>query len=81
MTSKKIIVHQFRQSDSEDPDLLIAEPLYNWERSEKGQFVMKNAKTTPTWHRHLDQTSYGWQITIVAELEGSALTEYLLRWA
>jgi hypothetical protein len=67
-------------SDVEDPDLYAAEPLYNWEHSEKGQFVMKNALDTPEWHRTLDPNRYGWQFSIVAQLEGPALTEYLLRW-
>lgn len=76
----KIVVHQFKQSDSEDPDLFVAEPLYKWEISEQGRFVISNAKEQPVWHRHLDPSTYGWQITVVAELEGPALTEYLLRW-
>lgn len=77
----KLIVHQFRQSDCEDPDLLVAEPLYQWEKSDQGQFVISNAKEQPTWHRQLDASTYGWKITITAELEGPALTEYLLRWS
>lgn len=76
----KLIVHTFSQSDSEDPDLLVAEPLYQWENSEAGKFVMTNAKEPPTWHRYLHPEMYGWKVTITAELEGPALTEYLLRW-
>lgn len=76
----KLVVHQFMQSDCEDPDILIAEPLYQWQQSEQGQFVMNNAKEQPVWHRSLDPNILGWKIKIIAELEGPALTEYLLRW-
>lgn len=77
----RIVVHTFRQADSEDPDLMVAEPLYDWEHSEQGKFVMENSLTEPTWTRHLDPSTYGWVVIIQAELEGPALTEYLLKWA
>ena len=77
----RIVVHTFRQADSDDPDLLVAEPLWEWEHSEKGQFVMNNAREEPVWSRHLDPSTYGWVVIIHADLEGPALTEYLLRWS
>jgi len=76
----KLIVHRFFMSDVEDPDLYAAEPLYQWEHSEQGQFVMTNALETPEWHRSVVPDRYGWQYIITARLEGPALTEYLLRW-
>ena len=78
--SRLIIVHRFRQADCDDPDLLVAEPLWEWQQSEQGKFVMDNARQPPVWQRYLDANTFGWQIVIKAELEGPALTEYLLRW-
>jgi hypothetical protein len=76
---KEIIVHSFSMGDVEDPDLYAAQPLYEWEKSEAGQWVMKNAADTPTWYRIADPMSYGYQYQIRAKLMGPALTEWLLR--
>ena len=35
----KIVVHQFYMGDVEDPDIYAAEPIWNWEKSEQGQFL------------------------------------------
>jgi hypothetical protein len=76
----KIVVHQFLMGDVEDPDLYAAQPMWDWEKSEQGQFVMKNAVDTPEWHRHIDHTTYGHRYAIVAELESKKLAEFYLRW-
>ena len=76
----KVVVHRFRMGDVEDPDLYAAEPLYKWQESDPGKFVMEHAVDKPVWHRHLDQSTYGYQYAIVAELETKKLSEYYLRW-
>lgn len=77
---KTITVHEFSMGDVEDPDLYAAEPLLKWEKSDQGQWIMKNACDTPTWHRMADHTSYGYKYIIRAKLMGPALTEWLLRY-
>lgn len=76
----KIVVHRFKLSDVDDPDLYAAEPIYKWEKSEPGQFVMKHAIDKPEWRRHLDQSTYGHEYAIVAELEMKKLSEFYLRY-
>ncbi len=77
---KEVIVHQFSMGDVEDPDLYAAQPLYEWEHSEQGQWVMKNACDTPTWYRMADVATFGYKYQIRAKLIGPALTEWLLRY-
>lgn len=77
---KTVVVHEFSMGDVEDPDLYAAQPLHEWEKSEKGQWIMKNACDTPTWHRMADQVTYGYRYRITAKLMGPALTEWLLRY-
>ena len=77
---REITVYTFSMGDVEDPDLYAAEPLYKWGKSEAGQWVMKNAPDTPTWHRMADPTTYGYKYAIRAKLMGPALTEWLLRY-
>jgi hypothetical protein len=76
---RELIVHHFTMGDVEDPDLYAAEPLMAWEKSEAGQWCMKNAADTPTWHRMADPMSYGYSYQIRAKFMGPALTEWLLR--
>jgi len=75
----KVVVHRFQLSDVDDPDLYAAEPIYKWEKSEPGQFVMKHAIDKPVWHRNIDHVTYSYQYIIVAELEMKKLSEYYLR--
>ena len=76
----KLVVHRFHLSDVDDPDLYAAEPIYKWEKSEPGQFVMKHAIDKPEWHRQLNQSFYGYDYIIIAELEMKKLSEFYLRW-
>ena len=76
---KEVTVHTFTVGDVDDPDLYAAEPLIEWENSEAGQWVMKNAADTPTWHRMVDNISYNYKYQIRARFMGPALTEWLLR--
>lgn len=77
---KTVVVHEFTMGDVEDPDLYAAQPLIEWEKSDIGQWVMKNACDTPTWHRMADAVSYGYKYRITAKLMGPALTEWLLKY-
>ena len=77
---REVVVHEFRMSDVEDPDLWAAQSLYEWEHSDHGQWVMKNAADTPSWHRMIDHQSMGYRYQIRAKVMGPALTEWLLRY-
>jgi hypothetical protein len=76
----KLVVHRFQLSDVDDPDLYAADPIYKWEQSEPGQFVMKHAIGQPEWRKHLDHSVYGYEYAIIAELEMKKLAEFYLRW-
>jgi hypothetical protein len=79
MITKEIVVHSFRQGDVEDPDLYAAEPLYNWQNTPQGEWVMKNAVEPPVWHRMADPANYGHKYIITATFIEKKLTEYYLR--
>jgi hypothetical protein len=76
---REIVVHEFMMGDVDDPDLYAAEPLWKWQQSEEGQWVMENAVETPSWYRIPDTMQYGYKYQIRAKLMGPRLTEYLLR--
>jgi len=78
-TYRYMIINEFTMGDVEDPDLYAAEPLWKWQQSELGAWIMKNAVETPSWYRIPDQLQYGYKFQIRAKLSGARLTEYMLR--
>lgn len=76
----KVIVHRFRMSDVEDPELYAAQPIYEWQQTDAGKFVMNHSISPPVYHQHIDHMTMGYQYVIVAELEKKKLSEFYLRW-
>lgn len=77
---KEIVVHNIKMGDVEDPDLFVAEPIYNWQQTEMGKFVMSRAVETPRWVRGVDQYTYGYNYAIMAAFDEKTLTEFYLRY-
>jgi len=77
----RVVVHTFTVGDVEDPDLYAAEPLYKWEQSEEGQWVMANAVETPIWQRANDIAMYGYRYKIIARLRDKDLTWLKLKYS
>lgn len=76
----KIKVHSFAMGDVDDPDLYAAQPLWEWQQSDPGKFVMENSIEEPVFHRMIDQYTYGYRYTIVAVLEKKKLSEFYMKW-
>jgi len=76
----KKVFHKIHMSDVEDPDLMVADPIWRWQQTPAGKYVMENGiKESHTWHRHLDPMTYGYTYVIVAEMEAKKLSEYYLK--
>ena len=75
-----ILVHTFRISDVEDPEIYAAGPLFDWERSKAGQWVMAHSVKTPWWIYRLDYLSYGYEFNIVARLSEADATFFRLKY-
>jgi hypothetical protein len=76
---REVVVHEFTMGDVDDPDLYAAQPLWEWQQSEQGQWIMENSVETPSWYRIPDTLQYGYKFQVRAKLSGPRLTEYLLR--
>jgi hypothetical protein len=74
------IVHEFSLSDVDDPDILAAEPIWNWQQSDSGKWVMENAIQQPSWHRHTDIYTYGYRYQIRAGLTAEQITFFELKY-
>jgi hypothetical protein len=75
----KYIVKIIRMGDVEDPDIMVAQPIYEWQKTEAGKYVMENSKPEPMWHRRFDVSTYGYEYAIQAELTPEQITFYKLK--
>jgi hypothetical protein len=75
-----LLVHRFRMGDVEDPVLYAAQPIYEWQQTEAGQFVMEHAVEPPWWVRIVDHATYGFEFAIMARMKESDQTFYILKW-
>ena len=76
----KIIFHSFSMGDVDDVDIYAAQPIYDWQQSEQGRWVMSHVKDV-RYYSSPDMHTFGHRISIMGTLDsGPLLTEYLLRW-
>ena len=75
-----ITFHEFSMGDVDDIDIYVAQPIYEWQQTEQGKWVMEHANNL-TYHTAPDPYTFGYRITISGEMDqGSKLTEYLLKY-
>ena len=74
------IVHVIKMSDVEDPDLMVAEPIWEWQQTEAGKWIMANSAPAPSWYRHMNTLTYGHDYFIIAYLTPKQLTYWKLKY-
>ena len=77
--SMEHIVHKIRMGDVEDPDIMVAQPIYEWQQTEKGKYIMAHSKPEPMWVRAINHMTYGYEYRIKAYLTPEQLTYYKLK--
>ena len=78
-TYHKIVFHTFLLSDVEDPEIYAAGPIWDWQQTEAGKFVMQYSEDQPVFHSQIDYQHYGYRFAITAIMEEKKLTEYYLK--
>lgn len=77
---REVTVHEFTIGDVDDPEIYAAHPIWEWQKTERGQWVMENAYEVPIFYHQQDFASMGYKYVIRAKFIGPALTEWLLRY-
>ena len=54
----QLLVHTIKMSDVEDPDLMVAEPIYQWQQTDAGKWVMEKSDPAPKWVRGNNPETY-----------------------
>lgn len=65
--------------DVDDLEIYVAQPIWEWQQTPQGKWVMENA-TDLAYYTHPDPSTFGHRIAIRGELEEKKATEYFLRW-
>ena len=75
------VVYKFKMGDVEDPDLYAAQPIWDWQNTDLGKWVMEKAVEPPMWHKQQNIGQYGWDFAITAKLKDIDYTFWTLKWA
>lgn len=75
-----VLVHEFFLGDVEDPDVYAGAPIWEWQQSEVGKWVMEHAVEKPYWTKRVDMASYGYKCSIVARLNEADQVFYRLKY-
>lgn len=76
----KLVVHTFTIGDVEDPSLYAAGPLYDWQQSEAGEWVIGHSIDPPYWQQSISASTWGYVIAVIANLDDADATYYNLKW-
>lgn len=77
---RDICVHKIMLGDVDDPELYVAQPIWEWQQTECGQFIMEHAAETPYFVRSLDYNTWGHQYKIMARLSEQNEVFWRLKW-
>ena len=75
-----IELHSFTMGDVEDPTLYAAQPIWEWQQTEQGRYVMENAVEPPYFNVVPDMHSYGYRVIIRGKLTPEAETYFRLKY-
>lgn len=75
---RKVVLHKFRMSDVEDPDIYAAQPIYEWQQTELGKWCMENA-TDLEYHIQPDYVTFGYEVAITGWVSGKHATFWALK--
>lgn len=75
----KVIFHKFNIRATIDDDVVVAEPIYQWQQTEHGRWVMDHARDLTYHHHQSDLNHWSYDVIIRGELCDKSAVEYHLR--
>ena len=76
---RQITFHSFTMGDVDDPDIYVAQPIWEWQQTEPGQWVMLHCKD-PRYSIGPDGASWGHRVRLYGELEDKDAMFWQLKW-
>jgi hypothetical protein len=75
-----VCVHEFTLSDIDDVEIYVASPIWEWQQTVEGDWIMKHSVNKPYWIQFIDTLTYGYRIKIMARLSDKDETFWRLKW-
>ena len=76
----KYIVHTIEMEEFEDPEIYAAAPILEFEKTDKGRWLMANSYKQLEFTIQPNSRTYGWKVLIWSYLNEQDLTYYSLKW-
>lgn len=76
---KKIVLKTISVGDVEDPDLYVAQPIWEWQQTEQGSWCMAHGQNL-MFHRNIDYAAFANKYTITGEFTDEDHLYFVLRW-
>ena len=76
---RRVTFHTFSMGDVDDPEIYAASPLWEWQQTEQGQWVMANC-ADPRYTIGPSAAHWGHSVRIYGELDDKDATFFELKW-
>jgi len=75
----QITFHTFTMGDVDDIEIYVAQPIWEWQQTEQGQWVMTHC-SDPRYSFNPDVNSWGHRVILYGELHDKDATFWQLKW-
>lgn len=76
---KRIVLKTISVGDVEDPEIYVAQPIWEWQQTEQGSWCMRHGQNL-TYHRVIDYSAFANKYTITGDFTDEDYLYYTLRW-
>ena len=81
MATVTATLYQFTMADVEDPELYVAQPLWEWQQTDYGQWCMAHCVQKPVFNIVPDFDTYGYRCVVHGQLKEQDYTFHQLKWS
>lgn len=74
-----MIFYEFTLGDVADPDIYAAGPIYDWQKTEHGQWVIKHSYNL-SYNLYPDFSNFGYKVSITGFLNSEDKIYYTLKY-
>jgi hypothetical protein len=76
---RRINFHTFTMGDVDDVEIYVAQPIWEWQQTEHGQWVMAHCKD-PQYRIGADDNKWGHRVVLYGDLEDKDAMFHQLKW-
>ena len=76
---QRVTFLSFRMGDVEDPEIYAAQPIWEWQQTEQGQWVLDHC-LDPKYVVEPDNVSWGYRVRLYGEVNDTDATFFQLKW-